>query len=133
MQGKCQLNLDSRTGKYPPLLVQNGNFKYPENINSADERILYFGNKMLIKFVFVNCILHTTWSTIEKSSGCQCDNLFCFCKAKFLLASSLPVKLILSNSSPKSKVQTSVLGLGVDFVFPLSQQQEQEQQPPPKI
>ena len=37
---------------------------------------------------------------------------------------------ILSNSSPKSKVQTSVLGLGVDFVFPLSQQQEQ--QPPPK-
>ena len=51
--------------------------------------------------------------------------------------------VILSNSSPKSKVQTSVLGLGVDFVFPLSQvqqqqqqqqQQEQEQQeePPPK-
>ena len=29
---------------------------------------------------------------------------------------------VLSNSSPKSKVQTSVLGLGVDFVFPLSQQ-----------
>ena len=29
---------------------------------------------------------------------------------------------LLSNSSPKSKVQTSVLGLGVDFVFPLSQQ-----------
>ena len=29
---------------------------------------------------------------------------------------------------PKSKVQTSVLGLGVDFVFPLSQQQEQEQE-----
>ena len=46
----------------------------------------------------------------------------------------------LSNSSPKSKVQTSVLGLGVDFVFPLSQQQkeqeqqqeEQEEEPPPK-
>ena len=44
----------------------------------------------------------------------------------------------LSNSSPKSKVKTSVLGLGVDFVFPLSQQQQQqqqqqqEQQPPPK-
>ena len=44
----------------------------------------------------------------------------------------------MSNSSPKSKVQTSVLGLGVDFVFPLSQQeqqeqqQEQEQEPPPK-
>ena len=35
---------------------------------------------------------------------------------------------ILSNSSPKSKVQTSVLGLGVDFVFPLSQQQEQQEQ-----
>ena len=35
---------------------------------------------------------------------------------------------------PQSKVQTSVLGQGVDFVFPLSQQQEQEQekQPPPK-
>ena len=41
---------------------------------------------------------------------------------------------LLSNSSPKSKVQTSVLGLGVDFVFPLSQQeqQQQQQQPPPK-
>ena len=47
----------------------------------------------------------------------------------------------LSNSSPKSKVQTSVLGLGVDFVFPLSQQEQQQQQqeqqqqeeePPPK-
>ena len=33
----------------------------------------------------------------------------------------------------QSKVQTSVLGLGVDFVFPLSQQQQQEEeQPPPK-
>ena len=36
----------------------------------------------------------------------------------------------------QSKVQTLVLGLGVDFVFPLSQQQQQqqeeEQQPPPK-
>ena len=44
--------------------------------------------------------------------------------------------LFLSNSSPKSKVQTSVLGLGVDFVFPLSQQEQEEQQqqeePPPK-
>ena len=28
----------------------------------------------------------------------------------------------------QSKVQTSVLGLGVDFVLPLSQQQEQEQE-----
>ena len=34
----------------------------------------------------------------------------------------------------QSKVQTSVLGLGVDFVFPLSQQQQEEEQeqPPPK-
>ena len=35
----------------------------------------------------------------------------------------------------QSKVQTSVLGLGVDFVSPLSQQQEQQEQqqePPPK-
>ena len=48
----------------------------------------------------------------------------------------------LSNSRPKFKVQTSVLGLGVDFVFPLSQQQQEQeqeqeqqqeqQQPPPK-
>ena len=37
-------------------------------------------------------------------------------------------EFFLSNSSPKSKVQTSVLGLGVDFVFPLSQQQQQEQE-----
>ena len=33
----------------------------------------------------------------------------------------------------QSKVQTSVLGLGVDFVSPLLQQQEQqEEEPPPK-
>ena len=36
----------------------------------------------------------------------------------------------------QSKVQTSVLGLGVDFVFPLSQQkqqqEQQQEQPPPK-
>ena len=34
----------------------------------------------------------------------------------------------------QSKVQASVLGLGVDFVFPLSQEQEEQQQeqPPPK-
>ena len=49
----------------------------------------------------------------------------------------LCVRMFLSNSSPKSKVQTSVLRLGVDFVFPLSQQQEQQQkeqeeEPPPK-
>ena len=43
-----------------------------------------------------------------------------------------PIDMKLSNSSPKSKVHTSVLGLGVDFVFPLSQQQEQEEEPPPK-
>ena len=35
---------------------------------------------------------------------------------------------MLSNSSPKSTVQTSVLGLGVDSVFPLSQQQQQQEQ-----
>ena len=34
---------------------------------------------------------------------------------------------MLSNSSPKSKVQTSVLGLGVDFVYPLSQQEGQQE------
>ena len=37
---------------------------------------------------------------------------------------------------PQSKVPTSVLELGVDFVFPLSLQQQEEQQeekePPPK-
>ena len=36
----------------------------------------------------------------------------------------------------QSQVQTSVLGLGVDFVLPLSQQQEQEEEeeePPPKF
>ena len=53
----------------------------------------------------------------------------------FVLVTSLKATCsLLSNSSPKSKVKTSVLGLGVDFVFPLSQQQEQQQQqqPPPK-
>ena len=33
----------------------------------------------------------------------------------------------MSNSSPKSNVQTSVLGLKVDFVSPLSQQQQEQQ------
>ena len=32
----------------------------------------------------------------------------------------------------QAKVQTSVLGLGVDFVLPLSQQEQQEEEPPPK-
>ena len=31
----------------------------------------------------------------------------------------------------QSKVQTSVLGLGVEFVLPLSQQEQEE--PPPKL
>ena len=55
----------------------------------------------------------------------------------------LVFSMFLTNSSPKSKVQTSVLGLEVDFVFPLSEQEQQEQQqeqqqedqeiePPPK-
>ena len=34
----------------------------------------------------------------------------------------------LSTSSPISKVQTSVLGLGVDFVFSLSQEQQEQQE-----
>ena len=38
---------------------------------------------------------------------------------------------ILVNVKRQSKVQTLVLGLGVEFVFPLSQEQEEEQ-PPPK-
>ena len=38
------------------------------------------------------------------------------------------VNLFLSNSSPRSKVQTSVLGLGVDFDFPLSQQEQLQEE-----
>ena len=40
----------------------------------------------------------------------------------------------LSSSIVKlqSQVQTSVLGLGVDFALPLSQQHEQQEEPPPK-
>ena len=33
---------------------------------------------------------------------------------------------LLSNSSPKSRLQ---LGLGVDFVLPLSQEQQEQQEP----
>ena len=40
---------------------------------------------------------------------------------------------LLPNSSPKSKVQTSVLELGVDFVFPLSQEEQQESPPKSKM
>ena len=47
-------------------------------------------------------------------------------KSKAALAKNTIVKL-------QSQVQTSVLGLGVDFVLPLSQQQEQEEGPPPKV
>ena len=41
---------------------------------------------------------------------------------------------ILDTRIPPFMQSTSVLGLGVDFVFPLSQQQEQQQEeePPPK-
>ena len=39
----------------------------------------------------------------------------------FLVLNFVVIKL-------QSKVQTSVLGLGVDFVLPLSQQEQQEQQ-----
>ena len=65
-----------------------------------------------------NIFLNIPLGQSERGDNCLCDN----CE--------------LSNSSPKSKVQTSVLGLGVDFVFPLSQQQEQkeqqQQEPSPK-
>ena len=44
------------------------------------------------------------------------------------------INYVLAIVKLQAKVQTSVLGLGVDFVFPLSQQEQQEQQeePPPK-
>ena len=41
--GKCQLILDARSGKFPPLLLQNGQFKFPVSKNDKDESILSFG------------------------------------------------------------------------------------------
>ena len=53
--------------------------------------------------------------------------------ARVQVLTSLNNFVLLSNSSPKSNVQTSVLGLGVDFVFPLVQEeQEQQEEPSPK-
>jgi len=42
ISGQCQVNLDALTGKYPPLLVQNGDFVFPSSRTEDDERILNF-------------------------------------------------------------------------------------------
>jgi len=41
ISGKCSVNLDSRSGKYPPLLLKEGSFLYPSS-EENDERILSF-------------------------------------------------------------------------------------------
>eukprot|EP00090_Calanus_glacialis_P045179 TRINITY_DN8232_c0_g1_i1.p1 TRINITY_DN8232_c0_g1~~TRINITY_DN8232_c0_g1_i1.p1 ORF type:complete len:472 (-),score=119.75 TRINITY_DN8232_c0_g1_i1:256-1671(-) len=40
--GQCQVDLDALTGKYPPLLVQNGDFVFPSSRTEDDKRILTF-------------------------------------------------------------------------------------------
>ena len=41
---------------------------------------------------------------------------------------NISLALQIVKLQPKAKVQTSVLGLGVDFVFPLSQQEQEQQE-----
>ena len=41
--GQCSVNLDALTGEFPPLLVQNGEFVYPDAMNDDGQRILKFG------------------------------------------------------------------------------------------
>ena len=51
-----------------------------------------------------------------------------FIREKTYLTRMFPMSPISIFVKLQSKVQTSVLGLGVDFVLPLSQQQEEEQE-----
>ena len=56
----------------------------------------------------------------------------CHCDQNFVPMNCLTVHMYFVKL--QSEVQASALGLGVDFVFPLSQEQEEQQQeqPPPK-
>jgi len=40
--GQCQVNLDSVSGKYPPLLLQDKAFVYPTSQNEGEDRLLSF-------------------------------------------------------------------------------------------
>ena len=41
--GTCEVNLDKRTGKYPPLLVQDGKVLYPLREDLNGDRLVYIG------------------------------------------------------------------------------------------
>ena len=56
--GQCRVNLDALTGQFPPLLVQNGEFVYPDAMNDDGQRILKFGMiSILIYFPDHNSIV----------------------------------------------------------------------------
>ena len=48
----CSVQLDNLSGKYPPMLTQNSDFKYPTSEEADGSRLLKFG-----KVFLVNCIV----------------------------------------------------------------------------
>ena len=41
--GICTVNLDGLTGKFPPLLLQNGDFKFPNSETEDGKRLVTVG------------------------------------------------------------------------------------------
>ncbi len=46
----CTINLDKLKGKYPPMLVQNGHFLYPEVKNQDGDRVITIGTIQTANF-----------------------------------------------------------------------------------
>ena len=44
-ENSCALNLDSRSGEHPPLLIQDGEVKYPRRRDADKNRVVYVGTK----------------------------------------------------------------------------------------
>ena len=44
-ENSCALNLDARSGEHPPLLIQDGEVKYPRRRDADENRIIYVGRK----------------------------------------------------------------------------------------
>ena len=42
-QDSCPINLDSRSGDHPPLLIQDGEIRYPTRKNADGKRVIYIG------------------------------------------------------------------------------------------
>ena len=71
MKGDCVVNLDGFKGKHPPLLIQDGVFKYP---TSETERNLGFSKYLDDRLICVQSWVHIHYSM--QGDGDQLD-LYC--------------------------------------------------------